>query len=343
MKKILSLLGLFSLVIVNGANIVACGTSKPPNNQLTLPELKNKFQNNGLLISKDWNSFWGVLSDRLQGESYYQLLMDQLFLQNNINPKYEKDVELQVKNKAGFYVKANTQKLTNLDVKTYSSDTDAQIQITLDGYYAYVPAGIHWSLTPDQKTIYPLVSELQTKNQLTIYDDWDGAYLNHQVPIKMLNEQVKQNFDHEFKGDNNYQYTNFTDSSLENHYIYADGNVNHINLVITNKKASYQVPDFEVYVYNIVEIFNLLNNIYINKPNISVYGPWDNSKDYEDLVWNLSNDWQYQSPPITNYQNYFTYQGDLPIPTKKVPFPGVTTITIWYKKEISAKVRADSF
>ncbi len=339
MKKILSLLSTLTVVINTGTSVIACNSSKNNNNgsNMSLNKLSSEFKNNNLTISNDWNNFWGNLKDKFQNKTYYQLLMDQIFDQNKIQYKYEQDIQLLQKVPDGNYVKAKN--LSKINLKNDKSETVLGIQVSWNGVQLsnLIPLHVKWSLTPDQSEIYTLINELQMKNQLNIYDNWGGFYINNQVQIKSYNQSLKNAFNKQYNlGNNNYQYTNFTDSPLKNNYLHTDGTANYINLIITNKKASYKVPDFTIYFNSIGSLFNLITKSYDSgfvlwydweKPDASKIPSHEILQQLEEGVPGLDD--------LENYANQITFKGTLPTSDA----PGIKTIQIIYNHEIFANIK----
>ena len=338
-KSILSLLSSFSLLIVSGTSVTACTSSIKDYSLMNLDKLESEFKNNTFTISNSWNNFWGNLNDLSNHKSYYQLLLDQLFDQNHIDKKYENYVVLQQKNKQGNYVKASTLNQMTEKGNALESDTNLRIHIMWNGDYADISSfEINWTLTNDQLTIYPLFNLLQKHNQLNIYDTSIKGYPNNKITIRNYEEQLQVAFNKQYPGPNNYQYTNFK-TNLANQNLNTNDEANKLGLVISNRQSHYTDNNFVINFYCIINIFNSLNDIYYNKPKYHVLGAWGNRTDYDSFLNWLGLDPDYQFTQIMNYQNDLTYQGYLPATPKKGELPEVNTITISYKKEITAKVR----
>ena len=341
MKKILSLFCVLGLSIISASNVISCESSKKNqnnNSSMTLNELKSDFKNNNLTIN-NWDNFWGNLNDSLNNKTYYQLLLDQLFEQNNIKPKYEKDVFLQQKNKQGNYVKASTLNQMTEKGNALESDTNLRIHIMLDGDYANISSlVVNWKLTSYQQPIYPLFKDLivNKEDQLNIYDNFIGGYLNNKIAIKNYNEQLKDAFNKQY-GSNNYQYTNFT-TSLANQTLNTNNESNKLGLVISNGQSHFTVNNFVINFYSISSTFNGLNHIYNQQV---LFDKWVYSTDYSDFLIELSQDPSYNCPQIWKYyEKYYDdlkCKGELPLNPKEP----AKTITIWYKNEIWAKVRVE--
>ncbi len=338
MKKILSLFCVLGLSIISASNVMSCGSSKKNqnnNSSMTLNKLKADFKNNNLTINH-WDNFWGNLNDSLNNKTYYQLLLDQLFKQNKIDDKYEKDVVIQQKVEDN-YVKAYV--LNQMKDKTIESNTNLRIHIMLNGDDANISSlDVNWKLTSDQQPIYPLFNLLQKHNQLNIYDTSIKGYPNNKITIRNYEEQLQVAFNKQYPGPNNYQYTNFK-TNLANQNLNTNDEANKLGLVISNRQSHYTDNNFVINFYCIINIFNSLNDIYYNKPKYHVLGAWGNRTDYDSFLNWLGLDPDYQFTQIMNYQNDLTYQGYLPATPKKGELPEVNTITISYKKEITAKVR----
>ncbi len=347
MKKILTLLSALSITMNIGISVVACVGSNNSNNDdnnMTVNKLKAEFKNNNLTISNDWNDFWGNLNNTLQNQTYYQLLMNQLFDQNKIQHKYEQDVQLQQQTPDG-YVKAKN--LSKISSTTHKSETNLQIQIHVNYHYTYIKFQINWNLTPDQIKIYPLINKLQKQNELSIYDPNISGYPKNQVQIKNYNQELKQAFNKQYnKGDNNYQYTNFTDSPLKNNYLHTDGTANHLNLVITYQKALYNVPVFIIYFYNIKQAFDVITKSYNSGFVLPSF--WTNSdaskipnEILQQLIGGIPG-----LDDLENYANQITFKGTLPKPPNPANGgqPSIfTVIQIIYtsktNKQISAPIK----
>ncbi len=223
--------------------------------------------------------------------------------------------------------------------KTIESNTNLRIHIMWGGDYTDISSFvINWKLTNDQQPLYPLFYFLQQKNHLNIYDNFIGGYLNNKIIIKNYNKQLKAAFNKRYPGSNNYQYTNFT-TSLANQTLNTNDESNKLGLVISNGQSHYIDNNFVINFYNIQQIFNRLNNIYIKGSEDSVWGSWPTRTSYYYFLRILDEDDLYNCPLI-HYEKYLTFQGYLPGRPKKGEFPEVNTITIWYKKEFMAKVRA---
>ena len=335
MKKILSLFCVLGLSIISASNVMSCGSSKKNqnnNSSMTLNKLKADFKNNDLTIN-NWDNFWGDLNNSLNNKTYYQLLLDQLFTQNKIDYKYEKDVVIQQKVEDN-YVKAYV--LNQMKDKTIESNTNLRIHIMLNGDDANISSlDVNWKLTSDQQPIYPLLNLLQNNNnQLNIYDDFIGGYLNNRVLIKNYKEQLKAIFNKQYPG--YYQYTNFK-TSLANQTLNTNNASNKLGLVISKGQAHFTDNNFVINFYSISSTFNWLNNIYKNNIRSQYFfDTWASSTDYYDFLIELSQDPFYNCPQIMKYYYDLKCTGELPLNPKDP----AKTITIWYKNEIWAKVRA---
>ena len=337
MKKILSLFCVLGLSIISASNVISCESSKKNqnnNSSMTLNELKSDFKNNNLTIN-NWDNFWGNLNDSFNNKTYYQLLLDQLFEQNNIKPKYEKDVFLQQKNKQGNYVKASTLNQMTEKGNALESDTNLRIHIMLDGDYANISfLDVNWKLTSDQQPIYPLFKDLivNKEDQLNIYDTNILGYPDNKVQIKNYNEQLKVAFNQQYP--NYYQYTNFT-TSLANQTLNTNNASNKLGLGISNGQSHFTDNNFVINFYSISSTFNGLNDIYNNDPKNCVLGSWATQTYFNAFLRALARDHTYNCPQIMKYQNDLIIKDPLPLSGEPAK-----TITIKYKNEIMARVRA---
>ena len=335
-KNILGLFSAFSLLVMGGASVTACTSSIKDYSLMNLENLKAEFKNNSFTISNSWNNFWGNLNDLSNHKSYYQLLLDQLFDQNNIDKKYEDDVVIQQKNKQGNYVKASALNQMTKNGNVLESNTNLRIHIIWNGDCTDISSFVvNWKLTHDQQPIYPLFNHLQKHNQLNIYDTLIKGYPNNKIAIKNYNQQLKVAFNEQYQGSNNYQYTNFK-TNLASKTLNTNDESNKLGLVISNGQSLYNDNNFVINFYNIRNTFNSLNDIYQNDPKNFLL---DSFGDYPSFLRDLGQASYYGCPQIINYyyQNTsdFTFKGALP----RFGDP-IKTITILYKKEIMAKVRA---
>ena len=341
MKKILSLFCVLGLSIISASNVISCESSKKNqnnNSSMTLNELKADFKNNNLTINH-WDNFWGNLNDSLNNKTYYQLLLDQLFTQNKIDYKYEKDVVIEQKDQRG-YVKAHD---LNKIKKSVESNTNLRIHIMLDGDDANISSlDVNWKLTSDQQPIYPLFEDLivNKEDQLNIYDTNILGYPDNKVQIKNYNEQLKDAFNKQYNnkhtGSNPYQYTNFK-TSLANQTLNTNNASNKLGLVISKGQSHFTVNNFVINFYSISSTFNWLNNIYKNNIRSQYFfDTWASSTDYYDFLIELSQDPFYNCPQIMKYYCDLKCTGELPLNPKEP----AKTITIGYKNEIWARVRA---
>ena len=345
MKKILSLIGAISIAGAPLISVIGCSSN---NDNLTVDQLREQFKNPNLIINNSWGAFWGDLTQKLNNQTYYQLLIDQMFKQNNVNPKYEKDVAIWNK---GTQTQAT--KLTSFASGSMQSKTNFDLHIAIGLDYTDLPFNVSWTLNQDQKTIYPLVKQLTAKNQagkrvgdiLNIYDGNYQGYPDNKVKIGAYSG-LKTDFQTKY-GANTYQYTNFT-TDLRDVELKTDGSANKLNLKITNNSALFEDNNFTINFNNIAQIFNQLNEFY--SKNHVVYWGWNttniNNKDTQPQFWRaLIGSYTSLIRNISALKNFrpedFTYTDNNGQKTgKELPKPGEPNkvIQIHFKNAIIARV-----
>ncbi len=323
-------------------NVVSCNNT---NSNLTAEQLKNKFQNPDLVINNAWGAFWGDLTQKLNNQTYYQLLIDQMFKQNNVNSKYENNITIWNK---GTQTQAT--KLTAFASGSMHSNTNFDLHIVIGQDYTDLPFNVNWTLNPDQQTIYPLVKQLTAKNQagkrvgdiLNIYDGNSQGYPDNKVQIGAY-PGLKTDFQTKY-GVNTYQYTNFT-TDLKNVELKTDGSANKLDLKITNNSALFEDNNFTINFNNIAQIFSELNKYYGEKHIF--YHTWQTSNINDpdnEFLKNLIDGYYNLIPNIgalSNFASDLTFTDNSGQQTgRELPITfGITkVIQIHYKNEIIARV-----
>ncbi len=335
MKKILTLISALGLTINSGTLVSSCSSVsdskkhdipvKPK--EMTIDKIKDTFKQTTINIKNEWQSFWGDWNESINGTKYYYLLFKKLCYQNNIHniEKYEKYF---FKNPINPKV---IEKIPNLDLdklnqkNNYKSSTDFKIWIHVNNNYNLLWLHVNWTLTSDQRMIFPLINELRTQkkelikkgypktshNYLSIYDDRVIGYINNQIKNKDYAQKIfKKAFNEQF-WKNNYKYTNLA-KEINNNYLGFNKGFTSCKLIIKYNQSHYINNDFEIHVYNIKNLFDIITKEY-NEGYI-LGNDWSDSnasKDKDEILEQLV-----ESIPnldnLENYENKISFEGTLP-------------------------------
>ena len=155
--------------------------------------------------------------------------------------------------------------------------------------------------------------------------------------IKLKDFNVFLNLKNFFKDVHSYfKFWYTSDTSKDSHWVqhfqqtFIDSFDPQSLMPYLNLKVQLRRPNGDI-----TKIFEHLNDIYNNDPKNCVLGSWSTQTYYNAFLRALARDHTYNCSEIMNYQKDLTFQGQLPGPGDPPK-----TITILYKREIWAKVRA---